>query len=195
ATQAPGTVPRPGGRHSMTVPVLSLTPGQITAWGRGHQPEPSSSSPPYVYGKTWDQARDRLVEEQSKVVRGIPFAAESWKLGPYLDHSLENVVKPTQRAATYATDETYTRLYLKPGLGHHRLRRLSVANVQRFLNIKLAEGQSVRNVQLMRQVLSAALTRAAREELISRNVARLAELPAREPSEVRPWSGDEALSS
>jgi integrase len=46
----------------------------------------------------------------------------------------------------------------------------------------------------MRQVLSAALTRAAREELISRNVARLAELPAWEPGEVRPWSVDEALA-
>lgn len=46
----------------------------------------------------------------------------------------------------------------------------------------------------MRQVLSAALTRAAREELISRNVARLAELPAWEPREIRPWSADEALS-
>ncbi len=145
----------------------------------------------YVYGKTWDQAHDRLVEEQSKAVRGIPVAAESWKLGPYLGQWLENVVKLTRRAATYANYETYTRLYLKPGLGHHRLRRLSVAHVQRFLNSKLAEGQSVRNVQLMRQVLSAALTRAAREELISRNVARLAELPAWEPCEIRPWSADE----
>ena len=112
----------------------------------------------------------------------------------YLDHWLENVVKPTRRPATYALYETFTRLYLKPGLGHHRLRRLSVAHVQRFLNAKLAEGQSIRNVQLMRQVLSAALTRAAREELISRNVARLAELPAWEPGEVRPWSADEALA-
>src|SRR5258708_19060694 len=63
----------------------------------------------YVYGKTWDQARERLVEEQSKVVRGIPVAAESWRLGPYLDHWLENVVKPSRRAATYANCQTYTR--------------------------------------------------------------------------------------
>ncbi len=46
----------------------------------------------------------------------------------------------------------------------------------------------------MRQVLSAALTRATREELINRNVARLVELPTWEPGEVRPWSVDEALS-
>jgi len=47
---------------------------------------------------------------------------------------------------------------------------------------------------MMRQVLCAALTRAVREELISRNVARLAELPAWEPAEVRPWSADEAFA-
>src|SRR5258708_12453665 len=147
-----------------------------------------------VYGQTWDQAHDGLVEEQSKAVRGIPVAAESWKLGPYLDRWLENVVKPTRRAATYANYETYTRLYLKPGLGHHRLRRLSVADVQRFLNAKLADGQSVRNVQLMRQVLSAALTRATREELITPNVARLAELPPSHPPHTPPRSADHALA-
>lgn len=132
--------------------------------------------------------------EQSKVVRGIPVAAESWKLGPYLDHWLENVVKPTRRPATYALYESIARLYLKPGLGHHHLRRLSVANVQQFLNRKLAEGHSVRNAHLMRQILSAALTRAGREELVSRNVARMVDLPGWEPGEVRPWSVDEALA-
>ena len=148
----------------------------------------------YVYGKTWDEARERLIEEQAKTGRGIPVAAQSWKLGPYLDHWLESVVKPTRRPATYALYEMIARLYLKPGLGHYRLRQLSAAHVQRFLTGKLAMGQSLRNVHMMRQVLSAALTRASREDLISRNVARLAELPTWEPAEVRSWSADEALT-
>jgi integrase len=148
----------------------------------------------YVYGRTREQARDRLVAEQSKAIRGIPVAAESWQLGAYLDYWLENVIKPSRRPATYALYETIIRIYLKPGLGHHRLRRLSVPIVQAFLNAKLAEGLSVRNVHVMRQVLSAALARAMREEVISRNVARMAELPAWEPGEVRPWSSDEAMA-
>jgi len=148
----------------------------------------------YVYGASWEKARDRLIEEQAKVLRGIPVAAESWKLGPYLDHWLQDVIKPTRRPATYALYEMVVRLYLKPYLGQHRLRQLSVAHVQRFLNARLAEGKSIRNVHMMRQVLSAALTRAAREELVSRNVARLIELPAWQPAEIRPWSADEALA-
>lgn len=108
--------------------------------------------------------------------------------------ALENVVKPSRRPATYALYESIVRLYLKPGLGHYYLRRLSVANIQQFLNRKLTEGHSVRNVHLMRQILSAALTRAGREELVSRNVARMVDLPGWEPGEVRPWSADEALA-
>lgn len=65
-------------------------------------------------------------------------AAESCKLGPYLDHWLESVMKAIRRSATYALYEMVTRLYLKPGLGHYRLRQLSASNVQRFLNSQLA---------------------------------------------------------
>lgn len=42
--------------------------------------------------------------------------------------------------------------------------------------------------------LRAPLTRATREELIGRNVARMVELPAWEPEEVHPWSADEAMA-
>ena len=66
--------------------------------------------------------------------------------------------------------------------------------MQSFLNGKLKAGQSVRNVQILRQILSAALSRAMREELVARNVARLVELPKWEPAEVVPWSADEALA-
>jgi hypothetical protein len=90
------------------------------------------------------------------------------------------------RPATYALYETNVRLYLKPGLGSRKLAQLSIADVQRFLGQRLEKGDSVRKVQIMRTVLSAALTRAVREELIVRNVARLVELPEWRPKPVRP---------
>jgi hypothetical protein len=88
----------------------------------------------YVYGRTREEARDKLIEEQAKAARGIPQAAQSWKLGPYLDYWLEHVVRPTRRPI-----------------------------VQTLLNGQLRDGQSVRYVHIMRQVLSAALSRAVRE--------------------------------
>jgi integrase len=145
-----------------------------------------------VYGKTLDEARDKLGKAQQETRAGIPVPDQAWRLGPYLQYWLENFVKRNRRPATYALYETNIRLYLNPGLGGRELASLSVADLQRFLGQRLEKGDSVRNVQIMRTVLSAALTRAVREELIARNVARLVELPEWRPKPVRPWTADEA---
>ena len=97
-----------------------------------------------------------------------------------------------RRPATYALYETTIRLYLKPALGKYPLARLSAAKVQAYLTGQLTAGHSVRSVQVMKIVLSSALTRAMREELVMRNVARLAELPAWERKPITPWTVAEA---
>lgn len=147
-----------------------------------------------VYGKTRDEARNKMIKAQDDAHAGMPVPDEVWKLGPYLDYWLENHVKQNRRPGTYSLYEMYLRLYLKPGLGNHKLAVLSVANVQQFLNQRLEQGDSIRKVQIMRTVLSAALTRAIREELVNRNVARLAELPQWHSGTIRPWTVDEARS-
>src|SRR5215469_16438147 len=145
-----------------------------------------------VYGKTLQEARDKLLNAMQQARSGIPVPDESWRLAAYLEYWLEHVVKHNRRPATYALYEMNARLYLIPGLGTRRLNRLSVAAVQMFLNQRLEKGDSVRKVQVMRTVLSAALTRAVREELIPRNVARLVELPQWQRATIRPWTADEA---
>ena len=145
-----------------------------------------------VYGSTRKQAADRLREAQQRSSQGIPVPDRSWKLGDWLDYWLEHVIARNRRPATYALYEMTARLYLKPALGAAPLARLSASRVQTFLNGQLAAGQSIRQVQVMRTVLSSALTRAMREELLMRNVARLAELPAWERQEITPWTVDEA---
>jgi integrase len=145
-----------------------------------------------VYGKTREQARDKMSKAQQDACAGMPVPDEIWKVGSYLEYWLQNFVKRNRRPATYALYETNIRLYLKPGLGNYKLAALTVANIQQFFSQRLEKGDSVRKVQVMRTVLSAALTRAAREELITRNVARLVELPEWRPGTVRPWSTDEA---
>ena len=133
-----------------------------------------------VYGRTLDEARDKLGKAQQQARAGVPVPDEAWKLGLYLEYWLENFVKRNRRPATYNLYEMIVRLYLIPGLGTKRLTSLTVPMVQDFLNQRLAKGDSVRKVQVMRTVLSAALTRAMREELVVRNVARLVELPRME---------------
>ena len=145
-----------------------------------------------VYGKSLDEARDKLGKAQQQARAGVPVPDEAWKLGLYLEYWLENFVKRNRRPATYNLYEMIARLYLIPGLGTKRLTSLTVPMVQDFLNQRLAKGDSVRKVQVMRTVLSAALTRAMREELVIRNVARLVELPEWRRGTIRPWSAAEA---
>jgi integrase len=147
-----------------------------------------------VYGATRKQAIDRMRQAQDRNAQGIPVPDQSWKLGGWLDYWLEHVVAPNRRPATYALYEMTVRLYLKPALGTVPLTRLTPARVQAFLNGQLAAGESIRKVQVMRTVLSSALARAMREELLIRNVARLVELPGWVRQTIVPWTVDEARS-
>jgi integrase len=145
-----------------------------------------------VYGRTRQEATARMREAQERNRQGIPVPDRAWKLADWLDYWLEHVVTPNRRPATYRLYEMTARLYLKPGLGGIPLTRLSASRVQAFFNDHLAKGRSVRTVQVMRTVLSSALSRAMREELIVRNVARLAELPMWERTPITPWTAAEA---
>ncbi len=145
-----------------------------------------------VYGRTRQEATERMREAQERNRQGIPVPDRSWKLADWLDYWLANVVAVNRRPATHMLYETTARLYLKPALGKVPLTRLSAARVQTFLNQQLADGQSIRKVQVMKAVLSSALNRAMREELVVRNVARLAELPSWERKPIQPWTVSEA---
>jgi integrase len=146
----------------------------------------------YVYGRTREDVHGKLVKMQDRSAQGIPVPAKAWKVGEYLDYWLTEVAARSVRPTTYAKYEVMIRLYLKPGLGRHRLDRLSVATVQTYFNSRLQGGDSAAKVHVLRNVLGAALTRAMREELIQRNVARLAALPPAAPARNRPWSASEA---
>jgi integrase len=145
-----------------------------------------------VYGRTREQVTAKMRDAQNRNRQGIPAPDRVWKLADWLDYWLEHVVAPNRRPATYALYELTSRLYLKPALGTITLNRLSAGRVQSFLNSQIAAGYSIRNVQIMKTVLSSALTRAMREELVVRNVARLAELPGWERQQITPWSSAEA---
>lgn len=145
-----------------------------------------------VYGRTRADVHNRLTEAKAKVQAGTPIPDRQVRLGEYLDYWLEQVVKPNKRPATYDQYAWVATKFLKSDLGNYRIDRLTVHTVQAYFNQKSSEGYSAHRVRLIRMVLSSALTRALREELITRNVARLVDLPSYQAQERRPWSGNEA---
>jgi integrase len=144
------------------------------------------------YTDSQTEASAKLAEAKVASYRGVPVPERMWKVGRYLDYWLENIVRTTQRQTTYERYEPHVRLYLKPALGKHTLKQLTVPLVQTFLNQQRAIGKSIRHLHACRAVLSAALTQAMREEQVSRNVARLVRLPSYAPEPVTPWTLKEA---
>jgi integrase len=84
------------------------------------------------------------------------------------------------------------RVHLSPALGRHRLADLTPAQVQAFLNSKLASGLSPRTVSHLRAVLRRALNQALRWGLVQRNVAVLVQPPRVPHTEITPLSVEQA---
>jgi integrase len=145
-----------------------------------------------VYGVSRQEVHTKLTEAQAKQQQGIATPDKVWRLGDYLDYWLEHVIKPSRRPLTYDRYKTNVRLHLKPDLGHLPLTRLTTPLVQAYLNDRLATGKTHRHAQMLREVLSSALTGAMRQELVGRNVARLVQLPGRASSIGSPWTLSEA---
>ncbi len=145
-----------------------------------------------IYGKTRREVAEKLVVVQRTTQQGLPAQDDQITVGGFLDQWLRDVAKPTVRQTTYAGYESALRKHLKPGLGRHRLSKLTPAHVQTFMNEKVAEGLSPRTVAYLRTILRTALNRALEWGLIQRNVAALVKPPRSVSAEVEPFTAEEA---
>ncbi|WP_017556513.1 tyrosine-type recombinase/integrase [Nocardiopsis baichengensis] len=87
-----------------------------------------------VYGRSWDEANDKLTEALANARKGLPTATTTLSVGQYLAYWLEHVARPKVRPSTYASYETYIRLYITPGLGRKKLKKLSAKDIRTWLS-------------------------------------------------------------
>ncbi len=87
----------------------------------------------YVYGKTRDVVRSKWVQLADAARRG-PVVTSTPTVAQYLQRWLVDVVAPNLAPLTHSTYEILIRLYIAPGIGHIRLDRLRVRDVQTWLN-------------------------------------------------------------
>ncbi|MFF3819328.1 tyrosine-type recombinase/integrase [Streptomyces bluensis] len=146
----------------------------------------------FAYGKTWQECDTKRRELLAKVDQGVPVPTRSAKLSEWLPYWLDNVIKPRRKLSTYDKYEAHVRLYLVPMLGAKRLESLGAADVRRFL-VRLEKDTTAATAKEAHRVLRSALSSACREELITRNAAKLVEPPRTDNRELKPWSLDETL--
>ncbi|MEU7317637.1 site-specific integrase [Streptomyces sp. NPDC007083] len=172
-----------------------------------------------VYGKTWDDAHDKLTRLKANSHSGLPIAASKMTLSEYLTYWLTHVAKVKVRKTTYVNYESLVRNYIAPGLGKKKIARLSARDIRAFL-VKTAQtcqccaqskdkarpkakqrccalGQccrkvpSDRTVRFLLVILRAALQHAVREDELPRNVAKNVELSMGTKREIEPLTAAE----
>ncbi|MEU5358321.1 tyrosine-type recombinase/integrase [Streptomyces albidoflavus] len=148
----------------------------------------------FVYGSTYDEAAEKLGKLQEQERNGVPVPSRTWSLGEWLAYWLEHIVKPNREHNTYVKYESKVRLYLVPHLGKKPMARLTPAQLRSFMaELKRTEVPPAARFEVLR-VLRNALNRAVREELLTRNVAELVDMPKVTKKEAKPWSAREAIA-
>ncbi|MEV7179217.1 site-specific integrase [Kitasatospora sp. NPDC093679] len=146
----------------------------------------------YVYGKTWlecDEKRQELVRRDRQ---NIPTPTRSAKLSEWLPYWLEHFIKPNRKRTTYDKYGMHIRLHLLPVLGSKSLEGVGTADVRRLI-ATVTKKVSAATAKESHLVLRTALSAAVRDELITRNVAKLVQAPRVQYRETRPWSLDDTL--
>ncbi|GGS73406.1 site-specific integrase [Planobispora rosea] len=87
----------------------------------------------WAYGKTREETHEKWLKLHELARKG-PVTTTSPKLGDYLAYWLKNVVEPNLAPKTAANYEMFSRLYIVPALGSKRLDKLTVRDVQTWVN-------------------------------------------------------------
>lgn len=171
----------------------------------------------YVSAKSRPEVVDKLQAVRSAAARG-PVNTKFPTLETYLDGWLTDVVRPSLAPSTASNYDLFCRRYIVPDLGKKRLDRLTVRDVQTWVNAlrtrcqccaqgKDAARETPRCCELGKccrqvaaewtvhqawMVLRGALTQAMRDELVSRNVAALVRVPVPRKKSRTVWSVDDA---
>ncbi len=120
-------------------------------------------------------AEDYKVQIKASMIVGEPFADGSMTLSDWADQWLQ-LYKAGKEDATYLTYERPIRLQIKPYFGDTKLRDIYPASVQAFYN-QLPEGKSQSWYHKVYLTLSALLSSAVENDLITKSPHRNIEIP------------------
>jgi integrase len=173
----------------------------------------------YVYGPDRETVHGKWVElHRISAQRPVPTRVPT--VGEWLATWLAEDVRPNLAPATAANYAMFVRLYIAPTLGSIRLDRLSVGDIQRWLNALRRQCQcceqgkddarpadrrrccaigeccesaiSARSVSDVRAALRSALSSAVDRELIARNPAARVKLPSARKKRRKAWTSEQA---
>jgi integrase len=131
--------------------------------------------------------------ERNRDTGHLAGAARGLTVGEWMETWLTTIAPRRIRRSTL--DSTYApkvRNRIIPGLGKHRLDRLSPEHIERFYTRLEAEGLAPATVRQIHRILSRALKVATQRGYVARNVATLVDAPSVAQDEVKPLTLSQA---
>ena len=144
-----------------------------------------------VYGKTREEAHEKLIDALSNRNQGLVFDADNMKIGEYLERWLADSVRDTVRPTTFERYEQIVRLHVCPVLGKTKLKNLTPAHLRGLYREKLDAGLSPRTVKYVHVTLHKALKQAVMDGLIPRNATDAVKPPQVRREEMRPLAPEQ----
>lgn len=131
----------------------------------------------YVSGKTRAEVNRKIARLLEEHRSGRLTETATPTLAAFLEQWLNDVILPGRKTATYEAYSGIVALHIVPGLGRHKLDKLTPLHVQRWIAEKHAAGMNQTRLRDCRAVLRAALNQAVKWGLVARNVVTMTELP------------------
>lgn len=146
----------------------------------------------WVYGKTESIVLARMNEAKRAVAEGVDLTAPPRTFNAWADEWLQlkrqaGTRPTTLRGYTWLLDQ-----HIRPSLGTLKLNRITPTMIRRLLEEKNRSGLSTATVRHIHGLIRNVLGDAEREELLSRNPAKLVKPPALQRDERRALTIDEA---
>ncbi|GAA3685063.1 site-specific integrase [Nonomuraea antimicrobica] len=142
-------------------------------------------------GKTRAEVVEKVRKLKEILAKGAPVPDDRLTVGTFLDRWLLHLPGHVSDGTLDDYEDT-VRLHLKPGLGRHKLTKLTVVQVDALWQAKRTAGYKANSIRIMRAVLRKALGQAEREGLVGRNVAALSMPPRVRTEEGRTLTVDQA---
>jgi integrase len=148
----------------------------------------------YVYGKTQEEAREKLRAAQHADQQGSLATGPQQTVKQFLEHWLEEVHKPAIRISSYVLYRGMLDNHILPELEQYKLRQLTVGHVDSFYAKKARQGLSASTIKVLHGVLHSALAHAVTVNLVVRNVSAIAKksLPRQTRYEIAPLTKEQA---
>jgi integrase len=143
----------------------------------------------HVGGKTRAEVAERVRALERERDRGtVRKVGERWTVDQWLTYWVENIAAPPHVAEnTYLGYRVDVNKHLIPGLGAHRLERLTPDHVERLYAKLRRGGLSPGGVHHIHRTLRAALNEAVRRSHLIRNPVLVAKAPKLDDEEVEPY--------